>query len=63
MTIQTNGDDLERKNFERWWEIRNHNGKPPRFGWDYYRDGEGYSDDEFQTLWEVWQVAIASKDK
>lgn len=44
-----------REKFEAWWEENQHNGNPPRFGWDHYRDGEGYSDDEFQALWEVWQ--------
>lgn len=44
-----------REQFEGWWQENQHNGNPPRFGWDHYRDGETYSDDEFQTLWEVWR--------
>lgn len=49
-----------REQFEAWWEINYHNGQPPRHGWEFWRDGEGYSiegDEEFQWRWEAWQAA------
>lgn len=52
--------DESRKAFERWWEVNCHNGQPPRHGWDFWRDGEGYSiedDEEFQWRWEAWQAS------
>lgn len=51
MTLTT-----ERQQFEQWWETAMHNGYPPRFGWEHWRDGEGYRDDdgEFQGLWLAW---------
>ncbi|HBU6131218.1 TPA: hypothetical protein MC438_001818 [Enterobacter cloacae] len=54
--------DESRKAFERWWEVNCHNGQPPRHGWDFWRDGEGYSiedDEEFQWRWEAWQASRA----
>ncbi len=47
----------ERQQFEQWWETTMHNGNPPRFGWEYWRDSDGYRDDdgEFQGLWQAWQ--------
>ena len=54
-----------RGEFEKWWEINYHNGNPPRFGWDYWRDGDGYkiNDDESELdgMWEAWQAAHSSK--
>ncbi|HCM9127842.1 TPA: hypothetical protein R4104_001515 [Enterobacter asburiae] len=55
--------DESRKAFERWWEVNFHNGNAPRHGWEFWRDGEGYSiegDEEFQWRWEAWQ---ASRDE
>ncbi|BBJ66300.1 hypothetical protein [Enterobacter sp. 18A13] len=55
--------DESRKAFERWWEVNCHNGQPPRHGWDFWRDGEGYSiedDEEFQWRWEAWQASRAA---
>ncbi|EPV8454887.1 hypothetical protein ACWASV_000519 [Serratia marcescens] len=51
MTLAT-----ERQQFEQWWETAMHNGYPPRFGWEHWRDGDGYRDDdgEFQGLWLAW---------
>ncbi|MGQ8800935.1 hypothetical protein ACUTRI_09605 [Serratia sp. TSA_130.2] len=51
MTLTT-----ERQQFEQWWETAMHNGYPPRFGWEHWRDGDGYRDDdgEFQGLWLAW---------
>ncbi|WP_241692675.1 hypothetical protein [Enterobacter cloacae] len=49
-----------REQFEAWWEVNYHNGQPPRHGWEFWRDGEGYSiegDEEFQWRWEAWQAA------
>ena len=37
MTLTT-----ERQQFEQWWETAMHNGYPPRFGWEHWRDGGGY---------------------
>ncbi len=53
MTVTT-----ERQQFEQWWETAMHNGYPPRFGWEHWRDGDGYRDDdgEFQGLWQAWQA-------
>ncbi|ELH4241267.1 hypothetical protein ROX22_003433 [Serratia marcescens] len=50
---------LERQQFEKWWETAMHNGYPPRFGWEHWRDGDGYRDDdgEFQGLWQAWQAS------
>lgn len=49
----------ERQQFEQWWETAMHNGYPPRFGWEHWRDGDGYRDDdgEFHGLWQAWQVS------
>lgn len=54
MTLTT-----ERQQFEQWWETAMHNGYPPRFGWEHWRDGGGYRDDdgEFQGLWQAWQAS------
>lgn len=50
---------LERQQFEKWWETAMHNRYPPRFGWEHWRDGDGYRDDdgEFQGLWQAWQAS------
>lgn len=63
--------DDEREKFERWWEIAQHNGKPPRLGWAHWREGDGYSsteeDDSTQREWEAfqagWQARAAQEDK
>ncbi|CAI0805596.1 Uncharacterised protein [Serratia entomophila] len=54
MTLTT-----ERQQFEQWWEATMHNGYPPRFGWEHWRDGDGYRDDdgEFQGLWQAWRAS------
>lgn len=50
-----------REQFEAWWEINYHNGKPPRFGWAAWRDGDGYKIDddesELDGMWNAWQAA------
>ncbi|MEB1072481.1 hypothetical protein VC894_16850 [Citrobacter freundii] len=50
-----------REKFEAWWEVNYHNGNPPRFGWEYWRDGDGYQIDddesELDCMWEAWQAA------
>lgn len=58
---------LERQQFEQWWETAMHNGYPPRFGWEHWRDGGGYRDDdgEFQGLWKAWvagREALAKRE-
>ena len=62
--MSTNKQAL-RECFEKWWEINYHNGKPPRFGWEYWRDGEGYQIDddesELDGMWESWQAAHSEK--
>lgn len=54
-----------REQFEAWWEVNYHNGNPPRFGWEYWRDGDGYKIDddesELDGMWESWQAAHSSK--
>ena len=54
-----------REKFEQWWEINYHNGNPPRFGWEHWRDGDGYQIDddesELDGMWEAWQAAHSSK--
>jgi hypothetical protein len=54
-----------REKFEAWWEVNYHNGNPPRFGWEHWRDGDGYKieDDESELggMWESWQAAHSSK--
>lgn len=58
-----NESDIEcvRELFQKWWQDKYHNGNPPRFGWVHWRDGEGYSvtedDSVFQDLWEAFQAA------
>ncbi|WP_371343841.1 hypothetical protein [Klebsiella quasipneumoniae] len=53
----------QREKFEAWWERTRHNGNPPRFGWEYWREGEGYKvdddDSELDGMWEVWKAASA----
>lgn len=50
-----------RERFEAWWEVNYHNGNPPRFGWGYWRDGDGYKIDddesELDCMWKAWQAA------
>ena len=52
---------MSREKFEAWWEINYHNGKPPRFGWAAWRDGDGYKIDddesELDGMWNAWQAA------
>ncbi|WP_449557306.1 hypothetical protein [Huaxiibacter chinensis] len=54
-----------REKFEAWWEVNYHNGNPPRFGWEHWRDGDGYKIDddesELDGMWESWQAAHSSK--
>lgn len=53
----------QREKFEAWWERAQHNGNPPRFGWECWRDGEGYKVDddesELDGMWEAWKAAGA----
>ncbi|HBM7344534.1 hypothetical protein [Klebsiella oxytoca] len=53
----------QREKFEAWWERTQHNGNPPRFGWECWRDGEGYKVDddesELDGMWEAWKAAGA----
>lgn len=53
----------QREKFEAWWERAQHNGNPPRFGWEYWRDGEGYKVDddesELDGMWSAWKAAGA----
>lgn len=46
-----------RSEFERWWELKYHNGNPPRFGWEHWRDDDGYHDIEFNGMWDAWQAS------
>lgn len=62
MTLTT-----DRQQFEQWWETAMHNGYPPRFGWEHWREGDGYRDDdgEFQGLWQAWvagREALANRE-
>ena len=51
----------QREKFESWWERAYHNGNPPRFGWESWRDGDGYKIDddesELDGMWNAWQAA------
>ncbi|VGH79242.1 Ead domain protein [Klebsiella pneumoniae] len=53
----------QRDKFEAWWERTQHNGNPPRFGWEYWREGEGYKvdddDSELDGMWSAWKAAGA----
>ncbi|MFO3905818.1 hypothetical protein AAHD62_15005 [Enterobacter hormaechei] len=53
-----------REKFERWWEVNYHNGKPPRFGWDAWREEGGYKIDddepELDGMWNAWQAATSA---
>ncbi|MHA0506747.1 hypothetical protein [Enterobacter sp. HNGD-822] len=54
--------DESRKAFERWWEVNYHNGNPPRFGWEAWREGDGYKiDDDESELDGMWQAWTASR--
>ena len=56
--------DESRKAFERWWEVNYHNGNPPRFGWEAWREGDGYKIDddesELDGMWQAFQAGIAA---
>lgn len=56
--------DKSREQFEAWWENEYHNGNPPRFGWENWRDGEGYKIDddesELDSMWNAWQASRAA---
>lgn len=51
----------QREKFEAWWERTQHNGNPPRFGWECWHEGEGYKVDddesELDGMWEAWKAA------
>ncbi|MEP8883496.1 hypothetical protein ABKV35_00180 [Enterobacter kobei] len=53
--------DESRKAFERWWEVNYHNGNPPRFGWEAWREVDGYKVDddesELDGMWQAWQAS------
>jgi hypothetical protein len=52
--------DESRKAFERWWEVNYHNGNPPRFGWEHWREGNGYKvDDDDSELDDMWKAFLA----
>ncbi|WP_312055827.1 hypothetical protein [Pantoea brenneri] len=46
-----------RERFEEWWQDKFHNGNPPRGGWDLYREGDDYSDEELDGQWCAWQAS------
>lgn len=54
-------EQTQREKFESWWERAYHNGNPPRFGWENWRDGDGYKIDddesELDGMWNAWQAA------
>lgn len=56
-----------REEFEAWWEENYHNGNPPRFGWEAWRDGDGYQIDddesELDGMWNAWQAAELASGK
>ena len=56
-----------REKFEAWWEVNYHNGNPPRFGWEAWRDGDGYKIDddesELDGMWQAWQAAELASEK
>lgn len=56
--------DESRKAFERWWEVNYHNGNPPRFGWEAWREGDGYKVDddesELDGMWQAFQAGIVA---
>nr|WP_318375402.1 hypothetical protein [Enterobacter sp.] len=58
---------MSREKFEAWWQDNYHNGNPPRFGWEHWRDGNGYKIDddesELDGMWEAWKAATASSTK
>lgn len=51
----------DRERFEAWWQNKYHNGNPPRHGWEHYREGDSYSDEEFEGMWCAYQAALASQ--
>jgi len=56
--------DESRKAFEQWWEVSFNNGNSSYFGWEHYRDGDGYRSDgdgsELNDLWMAWQASRAA---
>lgn len=56
-----------REKFEAWWEENYHNGNPPRFGWEAWRDGDGYKIDddesELDGMWQAWQAAESASEQ
>ncbi len=56
-----------REKFESWWEVNYHNGNPPRFGWEAWRDGDGYKIDddesELDGMWQAWQAAESASEQ
>lgn len=56
-----------REKFEAWWEVNYHNGNPPRFGWEAWRDGDGYKIDddesELDGMWQAWQAAESASEQ
>lgn len=56
--------DESRKQFERFWEVNNHSGNPPIYGWGYWRKGDGYKVEEddykMDDMWIAWQASRAA---
>lgn len=49
-----------REAFEKWWEEECELGDPPKWGWDFWRKGEGYKNIGNVTIgniYEVWKAA------
>ena len=46
-----------REQFEEWWQDKFHNGNPPRGGWNLYREGDDYSDEELDGQWAAWKAS------
>lgn len=56
--------DESRKAFERWWEVNYHNGNHPRFGWEAWREGDGYKIDDDESgldgMWQAFKAGISA---
>ena len=59
MTTQTNGDELERQNFEKWWSTQRAVVQRARMG----SVTGPYRSKAMQKAWEAWQAALSSKQE
>lgn len=60
MTIQTNGDELERHKFEAWYCL---NYRVPFTYMQRHDQSNDYCDKQIRASWRAWNAALRSKQE